>query len=50
MIQLTHSTYAWRLKMAWDVKTWDKKYIKMSWKKKLTTILDLHESKMIHGK
>jgi DNA-binding transcriptional regulator GbsR (MarR family) len=49
MIQSTFSTYARRLKMAWDVKNWDRKSTKASRTQKLTDVLNFHESKMIHG-
>jgi hypothetical protein len=50
MIQLTRSAYARRLKMAWDVKNWDRESTKVSWTQKLTIVLDFHESRMIHGR
>ncbi len=28
MIQSTRPTYAWKLKIAWDVKIWDQKFIR----------------------
>ncbi len=36
--------------MAWDVKNWDLKSIKMNQTQKLTSILDFIDPKMIHGK
>jgi hypothetical protein len=50
MIRSTHCVYARQLKMAWDVKNWDRKSSKTSRKKQLTDVLDFHESRMIHGK
>ncbi len=50
MIQSTQSAYARQLKMAWDVKNWDRKSIKTSQTQELTNVLDFHESKMIHGR
>ncbi len=47
MIQSTRFTYAWQLKMAWDVKNWDRESIKTNWTQKLTNILDFHECKII---
>jgi len=49
MIQSTHSTYALRLKITWDVKNWGQKSIKTSQTQKLTNVLDFHEFRMIHG-
>jgi hypothetical protein len=31
--------------MAWDVKNWDQKSIKVNWTQELTNVLDFHESK-----
>jgi len=42
--------YAWQLKMAWDVKNWDRKSNKASQTEQLIDVLDFHESKMIHGR
>jgi hypothetical protein len=42
--------YAWQLKMAWDVKNWDRKSNKASRTEQLINVLDFHESKMIHGR
>jgi hypothetical protein len=50
MIGSTRSAYAQRLKMAWDVKNWDREFIKTSWTQELIDVLDFHESKMIHGR
>ncbi len=50
MIQSTHYIYAWRLKMAWDVKNWDRESNKTSQTKQLTDVLDFYESRMIHGR
>jgi hypothetical protein len=50
MIQSTHFTYAWRLKIAWDVKNWDQESIKTSQTQEFTYVLDFHESRMIHGR
>ncbi len=50
MIWSTHSTYAWQLKMAWDVKNWDQESTKANQKIKLIVVLDFYESRMIHGR
>jgi hypothetical protein len=50
MIRSTYFIYARRLKMAWDVKNWDKESSKTNRTKKLIDVLDFHESKMIHGR
>ncbi len=50
MIQSNRLAYALGLKMAWDVKTWDQKFIKMIQTQELTVVQDFHESKMIHGR
>jgi len=50
MIRSILSAYAQRLKMAWDVKNWDRKSIKVSRTQELTNVLDFHEFRMIHGK
>jgi hypothetical protein len=50
MIRSTYFVYAQRLKMAWDVKNWDKKSNIISQIKNLINVLDFHESKMIHGR
>ncbi len=50
MIQSTHCVYAQQLKMAWDVKNWDRESSKTSWTKQLVDVLDFHEFKMIHGR
>jgi hypothetical protein len=34
--------------MAWDVKIWDQKSIKINWTQELTDVLDFHEFRMIH--
>jgi hypothetical protein len=39
MIWSTRFTYAWWLKMAWDVKNWDRKSIKANWTNELTNVL-----------
>ncbi len=36
--------------MAWDVKNWDLKSIKVNQTQELTFALDFHEFIMIHGK
>ncbi len=48
MIRSTHFAYAGRLKMAWDVKNWDRKCNKISKTKELSNVLDFHES--FHGR
>ncbi len=50
MIRSTHCVYARQLKMAWDVKNWDRESSKTSRTKQLADVLNFHESKMIHGK
>jgi hypothetical protein len=50
MIRFTHCVYAQQLKMAWDVKNWDRKSSKTSQTKQLIDVLDFHESKIIHGR
>jgi hypothetical protein len=50
MIQSTCFAYAWRLKMAWDVKNWDWDSSKTSQIEELTYVLDFHEFKMIIGR
>jgi len=50
MIQSTHSAYAKRLKMAWDVENWDQESSKTSRTQELTNVLDFHKSRMIHGR
>jgi hypothetical protein len=50
MIRSTHSAYAWRLIMAWDVKNWDQESTKASWTQELVDVLNVYESRMIHGK
>jgi hypothetical protein len=50
MIRSTHCVYAQQLKMAWDVKNWDRKSSKTSQTKQLIDVLDFHESKIIHGR
>ncbi len=49
MIRSTRCVYARQLKMAWDVKNWDRKSNKTSRTKQLAS-LDFHESRMIHGR
>jgi hypothetical protein len=49
MIRSTCFGYARQLKMAWDIKNWDRKSSKTSWTKELTNVLDFHEFKMIDG-
>jgi hypothetical protein len=49
MIWSIRSVYAWRLKMEWDVKNWDRESIKASQTHELINVLDFHEFKMIHG-
>jgi len=44
MVRSTHFVYAWRLKMAWDVKNWDWESTKTSRIEKLTVVLDFHDS------
>jgi hypothetical protein len=44
MIRSNHSTYAWQLKMVWDVKNWDWEPTKASQTQKLINVLDFHES------
>jgi hypothetical protein len=50
MIRSTYFVYARQLKMAWDVKNWDKEFNKTSRTEKLIDVLDFHKSKMIHGR
>ncbi len=50
MIRSTCCVYAQQLKMAWDVKNWDRESSKTSRTKQLTDVLDFHESIMIHGR
>jgi hypothetical protein len=50
MIQSTHCVYARQLKMAWDVKYWDRESSKTSRTKQLADVLDFHESRMTHGR
>ncbi len=50
MIWSTPSAYAWQLKMAWDVKNWDRKSIRINQTQEIIDVLDFHESKMIHGR
>jgi len=50
MIRSTRYVYARQLKMAWDVKYWDREFSKTSWTKQLADLLDFHESRMIHGR
>jgi hypothetical protein len=50
MIRSTYCVYARRLKMAWDVKNWDRESNKVSRTKQLIVVLDFHESRMIHGR
>jgi len=50
MIQFTHYVYARQLKMACEVKNWDRKSNKTSWTKQFIDVLDFHEFKMIHGR
>ncbi len=50
MIQFTYCVYARQLKMAWDVKNWDRESSKISRTKQLVGVLDFHESRMIHGR
>jgi hypothetical protein len=50
MIRSTRCVYAWQLKMAWDIKNYDRKSNKISRTKQLRDVLDFHESRMIHGR
>jgi hypothetical protein len=50
IIQSTHCVYAQRLKMAWDVKNWDREFSKASQTEQLTDVLYFHESRMVHGR
>jgi hypothetical protein len=50
IIRSTRCAYARGLKMAWDAKYWDRESNKTSRTKQLATVLDFHESKMIHGR
>jgi hypothetical protein len=50
MIWSTCCVYARQLKMALDVKNSDRESSKVSYTKKLTVVLDFHESRMIHGR
>jgi hypothetical protein len=36
--------------MACGVKNWDRKFSKLNRIEQLTNVLDIHESKMIHGR
>jgi hypothetical protein len=50
MIQLNYFAYAQGLKMTWDVKTRDWESTKVIQTQELTIVLDVHESRMIHGR
>ncbi len=50
MIRSTRCVYARQLKMAWDVKNWDRESSKTNQTKQLANVLDFHESRMIHGR
>ncbi len=50
MIRSTRFVYARQLKMAWDVKNWDRESNKTSRTKQLADVLDFDESRMIHGR
>ncbi len=50
MIRSTRCVYTRQLKMAWDVKNWDRKSNKTSRTKQLADVLDFHKSRMIHGR
>jgi hypothetical protein len=50
IIRSTRYVYARRLKMAWDVKNWDREFRKASRTEQLTDVLYFHESRMIHGR
>jgi hypothetical protein len=50
MIRSTYCVYAQQLKKAWDVKNSDRESNKANRTKKLTNVLDFHESRMIHGR
>jgi len=50
MIRFTRCVYARQLKIAWDVKNWDRESSKISRTKQLAEVLDFHESRMIHGR
>jgi len=50
IIRSTCCVNALQLKMAWDVKNWDRESNKTNQTKQLTNVLDFHESRMIHGK
>jgi len=51
MVQSTRFAYARRLKMAWEIKNWDRESTKVSRTQELIVVLNFHESneyKMIH--
>jgi hypothetical protein len=50
MIRSTRCVYARQLKMAWDVKNWNRESNKTNRTKQLGDVLDFHESRMIHGR
>ncbi len=50
MIRSTRCVYAQQLKIAWDVKIWDRESNKINRTKQLANVLDFHESRMIHGR
>jgi len=50
MIRSTRLVYARRLKMAMDVKNWDRKSSQANRTKQLINVMDFHEFRMIHGK
>jgi hypothetical protein len=50
IIRSTRCAYARQLKTAWDAKYWDLESNKTSRRKQLATVLDFHESRMIHGR
>ncbi len=50
IIRSTRYVYARQLKMAWDVKNWDRKFNKTSQTKQLADVLNFDESRMIHGR
>ncbi len=50
IIRSTCCVYARQLKMAWDVKNWDKEFSKTNKIEQLIDVLYFHESRMVHGR
>ncbi len=50
IIRSTHCIYARRLKMAWDVRNWDRESSTANWTEQLTDVLYYHESRMVYGR